>query len=225
MKNTLTLSLNEKQIIDNILNEAELEYFNDNNNDETIISKLDEKSRNIWNDWDFSINNSIKKNSNIEEKIEIKEKENLIEQKNNNLKNEISPSKKSYIPFSQTILQEKENLSDSSNSPFHISDDSDLNLLKKSDLKLKNNFKKNFKEEKKIKPKKNIELYNRSDGAKLRQENIELKSHITKLQLALDRSYLENDKLKEENEKLKNQIIKQNSIIKVFKHEKLYGKK
>lgn len=70
-----------------------------------------------------------------------------------------------------------------------------------------------------------VHPFNRGDAARLRQDNIELRSQVARLQAALDRANLENAKLKEEIQKMKLDKQKQKSMISYLKEERLYGRK
>ena len=70
-----------------------------------------------------------------------------------------------------------------------------------------------------------VEPYDRSDAARLRQDNISLRAQVTRLQAALDRANYENARLKEQLSKSKLKNAKQESIISYLKDQRLYGKK
>jgi hypothetical protein len=70
-----------------------------------------------------------------------------------------------------------------------------------------------------------IEPYTRTDAARLRQDNIELRAQVARLQAALDRANIENNRLLIEMQKLESSRAKQASIIAYLKEERLYGKK
>jgi lipid II:glycine glycyltransferase (peptidoglycan interpeptide bridge formation enzyme) len=70
-----------------------------------------------------------------------------------------------------------------------------------------------------------IQPFNRSDAARLRQDNIELRAQVARLQAALDRARLENSRVKEDLQKAQMESQKQKSVIAFLKEEKLYGNK
>lgn len=70
-----------------------------------------------------------------------------------------------------------------------------------------------------------IQPFNRTDAAKLRQDNIDLRAQVERLQAALDRSNLENARLKEELHQSETLRGKQKTMIAFLKKEKLYGQK
>ena len=70
-----------------------------------------------------------------------------------------------------------------------------------------------------------MQPFNRGDAARLRQDNIELRNQVSKLQAALDRANLEIAKLKEEMQKMKLDKQKQKSMISFLKEDKLYKRK
>ena len=70
-----------------------------------------------------------------------------------------------------------------------------------------------------------VQPFSRADAARLRQDNLELKAQVTRLQAALDRANMENAKLKEELQRYKQDKQKQKSVIAFLKEDRLYGKK
>jgi len=204
--NKLTLSSTERQTIDSILNEAEREFFDDGESDHAI-NMLDQKSRKIWDDWDYSNMSPSKKSD--------------------------SPTKdKAYVPFSQTIMSKLSNSKESVNENTEISsdnsDDENLNeksyKLPKSSLirEIPSKISKSIREQQK--KTRDTEMFSKYDVIRLKQENNELKARMSKLQSALDRSYSENERMKTELDKTKRQLAKQNSLISALKEQKLYGK-
>jgi hypothetical protein len=73
-------------------------------------------------------------------------------------------------------------------------------------------------------PKNSVDPYTRADAARLRQDNIELRGQVTRLQAALDRANTENHRLRVEMRKLEAARTKQASIIAYLKEERLYPK-
>ncbi|OHT16837.1 hypothetical protein TRFO_12929 [Tritrichomonas foetus] len=70
-----------------------------------------------------------------------------------------------------------------------------------------------------------VQAYDRSDAARLRQDNIALRAQVSRLQAALDRANKENNRLKEELNKCELRNTKQKSVIAYLKEQKLYGRK
>ena len=70
-----------------------------------------------------------------------------------------------------------------------------------------------------------VQPFSRADAARLRQDNIDLKAQVARLQAALDRANMENSKLKEELQRYKQDKQKQKSVIAFLKEDRLYGKK
>lgn len=68
-----------------------------------------------------------------------------------------------------------------------------------------------------------IQPFSRSDAARLRQENIALKSQVSRLLNALDRSEVEIKRLKGELQRQKQDNAKQQAVIAYLKEQKLYG--
>lgn len=69
-----------------------------------------------------------------------------------------------------------------------------------------------------------IQPFSRSDAARLRQENIALKSQVSRLLNALDRSEVEIKRLKGELQRQKQDNAKQQAVIAYLKEQKLYGR-
>jgi hypothetical protein len=70
-----------------------------------------------------------------------------------------------------------------------------------------------------------IQPFTRSDAARLRQDNIELKAQVARLKAAIDRAQLENSRLQTELQRAEAEKMKQKSIIAFLKEEKLYGRR
>lgn len=70
-----------------------------------------------------------------------------------------------------------------------------------------------------------FQAFNRSDLARLRQDNISLKALVTRLRDALDRANGENKRLKEELAKSEMQNARQKQMIDYLKEQKIYGNK
>lgn len=246
---TRQLDERERLAIESILDDAE-KYFTKGAISRNI-EELDEQCKSIWADWEYSVHpvrTSPEKSKQVSPRIKQDVVSKSVSPRVLDLSSDDSSESESVETEHHSAVSKEDEKMDTESDTDEISEEEVLPPRNRSlDKKKKTTFqsaasrtatrttaqpvsargtKKPVRKAAAPMPSGGpVQPFSRSDAARLRQDNIELRNQVSKLQAALDRSNLENARLKEEIQRMKLDQQKQKSMISFLKEDRIYKRK
>jgi hypothetical protein len=222
-----TLSKREKAAINSILDDAERNFIPTGNISQDLEA-LDEQCRGIWTDWDFSVPLTRRTPNRPTDSSHVTPPHQHTSSKAHRV-TLVLPDMESSDRHTRTTPkctnseeedeEEPQNPTPPKPTRKPAKQRQRVNAPQRPNKQIPQNTIKQKRAEAPTEP------FNRSDAARLRQDNIDLKRDVGRLQAALDRANLEISRLKQEVQRAEQASTKQKTVIRYLKEEKLYGNK